>query len=47
MGIASEHQWLGDDFDLARFDFQEANWRLRSAFRPTPKRPRKPRKKRS
>jgi hypothetical protein len=39
--------WLGEDFDLARFDLEEINWRLRSAFSPVPKRPRKRRKKRS
>ena len=34
-----------DDFDPARFDLDLANRRLAQAFKPAPKRPRKPRKK--
>lgn len=36
---------LGEQFDPARFDLDEANRRLAAAFKPVPKRPRKPRKK--
>jgi hypothetical protein len=38
-------EWLGQDFDPARFDLDAANRRLAQAFKPAPKRPRKPRKK--
>lgn len=38
-------EWLGKDFDPARFDLEMANKRLAAAFKPIPKRPRKPRKK--
>jgi Plasmid pRiA4b ORF-3-like protein len=38
--------WLGEDFDPTRFDLDKTNQRLAAAFRPAPKRPRKPRKKR-
>jgi len=37
-------EWLGQDFDPTRFDLSEANARLTAAFKPVPKRPRKPRK---
>ncbi len=37
-------QWLGKDFDPARFDLNEANKRLSMAFKPAPKKPRKRRK---
>ncbi len=37
--------WLGQDFDPTRFDLDAANERLRAAFKPVPKKPRKPRKK--
>lgn len=39
-------EWLGEDFDPARFDLDLANKRLRSAFKPAPKKPKKPRKPR-
>jgi hypothetical protein len=38
-------EWLGADFDPVRFDLDRANKRLASAFKPAPKRSRKPRKK--
>lgn len=38
-------EWLGEDFDPARFDLGAANKRLARTFKLTPKRPRKPRKK--
>jgi hypothetical protein len=38
-------QWLGQDFDPARFDLEAANRRLAHAFKPAPKRPRKRRKR--
>jgi hypothetical protein len=38
--------WLGEDFDLARFDLDQANRCLAAAIKPIPKRARKPRKKR-
>lgn len=52
-GLADEtHDWhedamnrLGKDFDPARFDLELANQRLKEAFKPAPKKPRKPRKK--
>jgi hypothetical protein len=37
--------WLGKDFDPARFDLAAANRRLAATFKPAPKHPRKPRKK--
>jgi hypothetical protein len=37
---------LGKDFDPARFDLKEVNWRLSMAFKPAPKKPRKGRNKR-
>lgn len=37
--------WLGKDFDPARFDPGAANKELRRVFKPIPKKPRKPRKK--
>ena len=37
-------EWLGKDFDLTRFDIEEANWRLKKAFTPAPRKPRKTRK---
>ena len=39
-------EWLGKDFDPARFDLTDANRRLASAFKPAPKRPQKSRKRR-
>lgn len=36
--------WLGDDFDPARFDLNQAKKRLAAAFKPAPKKPRKRRK---
>ena len=38
-------EWLGKDFDPTRFDLDKINRRLAAAFKPMPKRPRKPRKK--
>lgn len=38
--------WLGEDFDPARFDLSIANRRLAAAFKPSPKKARKPRNKR-
>jgi hypothetical protein len=37
-------EWLGEDFDPARFDLVRANQRLTSCFKPVPRRPRKSRK---
>jgi hypothetical protein len=34
-------EWLGKDFDPARFDLDLANHRLQTAFKPAPKKPRK------
>ena len=34
--------WLGADFDPARFDIDEVNRRLKMAFRPPPKKKRRP-----
>jgi hypothetical protein len=44
---AHEHavEWLGEDFDPARFKLDEANIRLAAAFKPVAKRRRKPPKK--
>jgi hypothetical protein len=39
-------EWLGADFDPARFDLAEANRRLSAAFRAAPRKPRRPRKPR-
>jgi len=39
-------EWLGKHFDPAHFDLDAINRRLAAAFKPVPKRPRKPRKKR-
>ena len=38
-------QWLGPDFDPARFDLAEVNWRLSMAFKPAPQKLRKRRRK--
>ncbi len=38
-------EWLGEEFNPAQFDIDRANRRLQAAFKPAPKRPRKPRKK--
>ena len=37
--------WLGEDFDPERFDLEQVNKRLKSVFKPLPRKPRKPRKK--
>jgi len=34
-------EWLGSDFDPARFDLSEVNWRLAASFKTVLKRPRK------
>lgn len=39
-------EWLGQDFDPARFELDRANQRLAEAFKPVSKRPRKPRMQR-
>jgi hypothetical protein len=36
---------LGENFDPAKFDLNLANARLQQAFKPIPRKPRKPRKK--
>jgi len=38
--------WLGEDFDPGRFDPDLVNKELKAVFKPAPKKPRKPRKKR-
>lgn len=38
-------EWLGKDFDPVYFDLDAANKRLKSTFKPMPKKPRKQRKK--
>jgi hypothetical protein len=35
--------WLDEDFDPARFDLDEANWRLKKSFKTAPKKTRKKR----
>jgi hypothetical protein len=40
-------EWLDEDFDPTHFDLERANRRLAAAFKPAPKPPRKPRKKKS
>jgi len=37
--------WFDKDFDPAKFDLDQANRRLKFAFKPIPKKPKKPRKK--
>ena len=39
-------EWLGEEFDPAAFDLEQANKRLGMAFKPAPTKPKKPRKKR-